>query len=71
MDQTSPPNYLELAADLASAYVSHNALPAADLPSLISAVHTALHQAISVAPHLRHLSPSGPAARTEAYAFNR
>src|SRR3954447_14448997 len=45
MDQTtSPPNYLELVAELVSAYISHNALPAAELPSLIDAVHTALRQ---------------------------
>ena len=44
MDQTSHPTYLELAVDLVSAYVSHNDLPPADLPSLISAVHTALFQ---------------------------
>src|SRR3954468_11383134 len=41
---TSTPNHLELAADLVSAYVSHNPLPASDLPSLIAAVHTALRQ---------------------------
>ena len=45
MDQTSPPNYLELAADLVSAYVSHNALPPSDLPPLIDAVHAALTRA--------------------------
>ena len=45
MDQnTSSPNHLELAVDLVSAYVSHNPLPASDLPSLIAAVHTALRQ---------------------------
>jgi predicted transcriptional regulator len=45
MDQsTSTPNHLELAADLVSAYVSHNPLPPSDLPSLIAAVHTALRQ---------------------------
>src|SRR5215211_8689496 len=44
MTQNSPPNYFELTADLVSAYVSHNALPASDLPSLIDAVHTALSQ---------------------------
>ena len=45
MDQnTSTPTYLELAADLVSAYVSRNPLPASDLPSLIEAVHTALRQ---------------------------
>jgi predicted transcriptional regulator len=48
MDQTtSPPNYLELVAELVSAYISHNALPAAELPSLIDAVHTALRQTSS------------------------
>ena len=45
MDQsTSSPNDLELTTDLVSAYVSHNPLPASDLPSLIKAVHTALRQ---------------------------
>ena len=45
MDQTtSPPNYLELAADLVSAYVSHNFLRTSDLPSVIITVHTALSQ---------------------------
>ena len=44
MTQNTPLNYLELATDLVSAYVSHNALPASDLPYLIDAVHTALSQ---------------------------
>src|SRR3954470_3097254 len=45
MTQTSSaPNCLELTADLVSAYVSHNSLPVADLPSLIDAVHTTLRQ---------------------------
>src|SRR5215207_433919 len=44
MTQKSPPNYVELTADLVSAYVSHNALPPSDLRSLIDAVHTALSQ---------------------------
>ena len=33
---------VELAADLVSAYVSNNSLPAADLPSLLVQVHSAL-----------------------------
>jgi predicted transcriptional regulator len=49
MSQNSSPNYLELTADLVSAYVSHNALPASDLPSLIDAVHTTLRQVSSKA----------------------
>src|SRR3954454_15582154 len=44
MPETSAPDYLELATDLVSAYVSHNPLPASDLPSLIEAVHTALRR---------------------------
>src|SRR5215207_7467742 len=47
MTQNSPPNYFELTAELVSAYVSHNALPASDLPSLIDAVHTTLRQVSS------------------------
>jgi MucR family transcriptional regulator, transcriptional regulator of exopolysaccharide biosynthesis len=45
MTQKSPPNWFELTADLVSAYVSHNALPPSDLPSLIDAVHAALRRA--------------------------
>ncbi len=35
-------SYLELAADIVSAYVSNNSVPVNDLPSLISDVHSAL-----------------------------
>jgi predicted transcriptional regulator len=35
-------NYIELAADIVSAYVSNNSVPASDLPSLINDVHSAL-----------------------------
>lgn len=35
-------NYIELAADIVSAYVSNNSVPASDLPALISEVHSAL-----------------------------
>jgi predicted transcriptional regulator len=35
-------NFIELAADIVSAYVSNNSVPASDLPSLISDVHAAL-----------------------------
>jgi predicted transcriptional regulator len=34
--------YIELAADIVSAFVSNNSVPAADLPALISNVHAAL-----------------------------
>jgi predicted transcriptional regulator len=41
-DTTAPVNFIELAADIVSAYVSNNSVPATDLPTLISDVHTAL-----------------------------
>jgi predicted transcriptional regulator len=39
---TSSNSYIELAADIVSAYVSNNSVPVNDLPSLISDVHAAL-----------------------------
>jgi predicted transcriptional regulator len=43
MSETSSYNsFIELAADIVSAYVSNNSVPANDLPSLISDVHAAL-----------------------------
>jgi len=48
MDDT--PNLIDLAADIVSAYVSNNTVPAADLPALIANVHRALastHQGAS------------------------
>ena len=41
-EQQNTPNYIELAADLVSAFVSNNPVPAADLPALIGNVHAAL-----------------------------
>jgi predicted transcriptional regulator len=37
-------NFIELAADIVSAYVSNNSVPAGDLPGLISEVHLALQK---------------------------
>ena len=37
-----PPHHVELAADIVSAYVSNNSVPATDLPSLIDEIHSAL-----------------------------
>src|SRR5215217_3325627 len=44
-DDLKQPNYIDLAADIVSAYVSKNSVPQADLPALIHSVHTALSQA--------------------------
>ena len=35
-------SYIDLAADIVSAYVSNNSVPAADLPALIADIHGAL-----------------------------
>ncbi|HRJ69734.1 MAG TPA: MucR family transcriptional regulator [Beijerinckiaceae bacterium] len=35
-------NFIELAADIVSAYVSNNSVPASDLPALIAQIHGAL-----------------------------
>ena len=49
-------NYIELAADIVSAYVSNNSVPVSELPALISDVHSALTR----------VSIGGPAPSTEA-----
>jgi predicted transcriptional regulator len=37
-----PLNYIEIAAEIVSAYVSNNSVPATDLPTLLGDVHSAL-----------------------------
>ena len=41
-DGTSSGTYIELTADIVSAYVSNNSVSASDIPGLINQVHTAL-----------------------------
>jgi predicted transcriptional regulator len=41
-DSNISPNYVELAADIVSAYVSNNSVATSDLPSLIGDIHSAL-----------------------------
>lgn len=42
MSEDNRPEYIDLTADIVSAYVSHNPVPSADLPGLIAEVHGAL-----------------------------
>ena len=42
MPDETPRSTIELAADIISAFVSHNSVPAADLPNLIGNIHAAL-----------------------------
>jgi MucR family transcriptional regulator, transcriptional regulator of exopolysaccharide biosynthesis len=51
MSDSGMQNYIELAADIVSAYVSNNSVPVSDLPGLINDVHAALLRVTSgVAP---------------------
>lgn len=47
---TELPNTMELAAEIVSAFVSHNSLPAAELPGLIASVDAALRKLANAAP---------------------
>ena len=42
MPEDTTPNYVELAADVVSAYVSNNSVQPSELPSLIASVHASL-----------------------------
>src|SRR3712207_6704954 len=43
-ESSTSPNFIELAADIVSAYVSNNSVQAAELPALLSSVYAALAQ---------------------------
>jgi predicted transcriptional regulator len=45
-DSNSSPNFIELAANIVSAYVSNNSLPATELPSLLNTVHAAIAKTV-------------------------
>src|SRR5215208_469391 len=57
----STPNYLELAADIVSAFVSNNSLPVAELPALIGNVHAALTNVASGSTQQPAEEPKAPA----------
>ena len=60
-EQPNTPNYIELAADLVSAFVSNNPVPAAELPALIGSVHQALTKVASGTPEQAVEAPKAPA----------
>ena len=59
-ENTGNSNFIELTAEIVSAYVSNNPVPASDMPSLINQVHGAL-QRISGAPSDTQPEPLKPA----------
>ena len=64
MSNETPPNYIELAADIVSAFVSNNSVSVADLPSLIGNVHTALRNSGQPTPQREEAKPT-PAVSTK------
>jgi predicted transcriptional regulator len=55
------PDFIELAADIVSAYVANNSVPVSELPNLINDVHNALARvAAGVAPPVA-VEPQKPA----------
>src|SRR5215211_1953816 len=57
----NPPNYIELAADIVSAFVSNNSVPVAELPALIGSVHDALTKVASGSTQQPAEEPKAPA----------
>src|SRR4051812_12545875 len=43
-EQQDTPNYIELAAEIVSAFVANNSVPATELPALIGNIHDALNK---------------------------
>ena len=60
MSNETPPNYIELAADIVSAFVSNNSVSVADLPSLIANVHAALQNTSRPAATQEEAKPTPP-----------
>ena len=58
--ETAPQNYIELTADIVSAYVSNNSVSAGDIPGLINQVHSALMR-VSGSPAEAPSEPLKPA----------
>ena len=70
-DMPETENYIELAADIVSAYVSNNSVPASDLPALIQEVHAALSQVMngSAPPEAEALKPAVPTKKSVTSEF--
>ena len=54
-------NILEMAADIVSAFVSNNSVPAGDLPNVIASVHAALSGLSAASPPAQIETPKEPA----------
>jgi predicted transcriptional regulator len=57
MTDTGPKNFIDLTANIVSAYLSNNPTPASEIPGLINQIHTALVRVSTGRPE----APSEPA----------
>src|SRR3954470_12183878 len=60
-EHQTTPNTIELAAEIVSAFVSHNSVPVAELPALIGTVHDALTKVASGSTQQTVEEPKAPA----------
>ena len=61
MTDAPPRNFIDLTADIVSAYLSNNPTPAAEIPGLISQIHAALVRVSSGRAEVAPLEPAKPA----------
>ncbi|HEV2571281.1 MucR family transcriptional regulator [Methylocella sp. CPCC 101449] len=61
MNDTDGSNFIELAADIVSAYVGNNPVPMTELPNLIAEVHSALQRIGSSSSVPKVVEPPKPA----------
>ncbi|GGE27584.1 MucR family transcriptional regulator [Agaricicola taiwanensis] len=66
LDQNDSANYVELAADIVSAYVSNNTVAIAELPELVGQVHAALKRISTGEPEKveERLTPAVPVKKS-------
>ncbi len=60
MSDAAPKNFIDLTADIVSAYLSNNPTPASEIPGLISQIHAALMR-VSSGRNEAPLEPAKPA----------
>jgi predicted transcriptional regulator len=59
-ESTTSPNFIELSADIVSAYVSNNSVPASELPTLLSSIYEALTKTGQSQEPQAELTPAVP-----------
>jgi predicted transcriptional regulator len=71
IDNSGESSFIELTADIVSAYVSNNSVPSADIPALIGQIHSALKRVSGgqAAAPAEPLKPAVPVKRSISSDF--